>query len=88
MGIFGLIGDLIGDLYDSIDDFRETYERDFTLTEEDYVNPGCLMKAKIVYGSQWMEGKYPFKYRMACDQEKLDEIKRSTPIENYRHKDY
>ena len=87
MGLFGLIREGYGRLYDHLEDVRQVYEEDHTMTESDYIYPGCLLKANVVAESAWMEGKYPQEYRMRHDQRKLDwyrEIDHAT----YQHKDY
>lgn len=82
----GIITNLIGRLYDSLESCRETYERDHTMTEEDYEHPGCMLKLSVMRDTEWMKDKYPLSYRMAVDQASLDE-QRAIDCDNYMHRD-
>ena len=87
MGLFDLLKEGYDKLYEELDSCAREYEEDHTMTEEDYIYPGCMLKAKVISESAWMEGKYPLSYRMKCDQAKLDWY-RTIDHATYQHKDY
>lgn len=61
-------------LYDHLEEVSEVYERDHTMTEEDYIHPGCLLKKNIMKETEWMtKAGYPLSRRMAVDQISLDD---------------